>query len=157
MMIAILVSFLFPSLLLINKLKKNPNLEKPEKWGLLSGLLPMGVAALWDAYFIIRYHGGYGFNEMQWMEGFNLVLFLMVPILAPICANLIWKRASGPLMKKRLLLYLGFLVLYVLYFNLPLTWDFSFVLFPVSLILMTIAFCFLRRKRVEPTADAGKG
>ncbi len=145
----IFLLLIIPNLILIYRVRKSPSAEDPAKWGLVSGFLPMIIVALWDVYFIIRYHKGYTYDEMKLLEAFNLMVFVLIPILVPIYANLIRKRSKQALMKKRLLLFAGLFGLFMLYFNLPLSWDFTFVIFPFCILVMAIGFCFLRRKKAE--------
>jgi len=147
--VIIIVSMIAPGVALIVWVRKRKTAEDPANWGFLSGLLPMLVSAFWYLYFILRYRGGYSFDEMQRMEVYNILVFVLLPILVPIFANLLWKRSLQPLMLKRLGLVFAFSLLFVMYFQMPLTWDFTFVLFPFSLFFMLLGFCFLRRKDPE--------
>ena len=146
LLVIIFLSILLPSISILFYRRRHPLATDPAGLGFWVGLLPMAIAALWFLYFILRYHHNYGYHEMQLMDGFVLLVFLLIPVMVPLFANRLWKRSSLPLMKQRLGLVLALVLLFVLYFMLPLTWNFTFVLFPFSLLVMVLGFTLFRRK-----------
>jgi integral membrane sensor domain MASE1 len=84
---------------------------------------------------------------MELMNVYKMEHYALVPIAIPLYANLVWRRSSKPsLVRERLILTAGFVGSCILAEYTPVSWSFTFVLFPFSMFILVIGFLFLKRK-----------
>lgn len=152
MWIAILLTLTVPSVVYAVLQRKHAAVEALPLRGLVAGLIPMGVSAAWAVFFMIVYKDGYGEAGMLRMNAYKFLHYPLLAIFVPLSANLVWKRATDPLMLLRVALLGAFAAECILCEYTPVGWTFTFVLVPFAFLAMLIGFAFLRRK---PTPSAG--
>lgn len=143
--ILLLLTFIAPGLALILTQRKTGRFKNLPVLGLVIGLLPVLASVLWSVFFILKYKSAYDsehdFDRIVWLK---LTHYALLPILMPLFPRFIWKKVRQPLFWKRVLLLVGFVLGAIAGENIPVGWTFTFMLFPVSILVMIVTICLCR-------------